>query len=191
MLNLSKRWKQPGSNVLQAELEERASGSLMPTVSTRMSTASQTSQWVVEKMCETLVFQGQCDRCVLWSSDRRRMPVDLPVPRVKHDCMKRHSFCCALKGQGGIMLITYFYHLVRIFFHSDQVEMIFTGTVSCSPGSTTWRRHFHPPAFSTTGISCRTKKTKCKANVDPRCLTAGESRHSITGPPSCTCRCQS
>ena len=91
MLNLSKRWKQPGSNVLQAELEERASGSLMPTVSTRMSTASQTSQWVVEKMCETLVFQGQCDRRVLWSSDRRRMPADLPVPRVKQDCMKRQN----------------------------------------------------------------------------------------------------
>ena len=82
MLNLSKRWKQPGSNVLQAELEERASGSLMPTVSTRMSTASQTSQWVVEKMCETLVFQGQCDRRVLWSFDRRGVSADVPVPWV-------------------------------------------------------------------------------------------------------------
>ena len=68
------------------------------------------------------------------------------------------------------MLITYFYHLVRIFFHSDQVEMIFTATVSCSPGSTTWRRHFHPPAFSTTGISCRTKKTNARPTLIPGAL---------------------
>ena len=89
--DLSKRWKLPGINVPQVQLVERISGSLTPTASTRMSTASQTSQWVVEKMCETLVFQGQCDRRVLWSSDRRRMPADLSVPRVKQDCMKRQN----------------------------------------------------------------------------------------------------
>ena len=65
---------------------ERSSDSLMPTAFTRTSTACQTSRcnfdWL-QKMCETLMFQGQCDRRVLWSSDRRRMPADLSVPWVR------------------------------------------------------------------------------------------------------------
>ena len=93
--------------MLQVELVEGSSDSLMPIASTRTSTAFQTSRCnfdCLQKMCETLMFQGQCDRRVLWSSDRRRMPADLSVPWVREIACnaEANNLFVAHQVQGGI-----------------------------------------------------------------------------------------
>ena len=88
---------------------EKSSASLMPTAFTRTSTACQTSRcnfdWL-QKICETLMFQGQCDRRVLWSSDRRRMPADLSVPWVSEIACnaEANTLFVVHQVQGGITI---------------------------------------------------------------------------------------